>query len=63
MIKRGRTGKTSLRRGPSPRPAPLLVVLIAMLGLAAPAWGATSYVSLGDSFAAGPLIPLQAPAL
>ncbi len=35
------------------------VVLIAMLVPAAPAWGATSYVSLGDSFAAGPLIPLQ----
>jgi lysophospholipase L1-like esterase len=39
----------------------LLVVLIAMLVLGAPAWGATSYVSLGDSYAAGPLIPLQVP--
>jgi lysophospholipase L1-like esterase len=37
----------------------LLVVLIAMLALAAPAMAATSYVSLGDSFTAGPLIPLQ----
>jgi lysophospholipase L1-like esterase len=39
----------------------LLVVLIAMLGLAAPASAATEYVSLGDSYAAGPLIPLQVP--
>ena len=30
-----------------------------MLGLAAPASAATEYVSLGDSFTAGPLIPLQ----
>src|SRR5215210_8147575 len=39
----------------------LLVVVIAMLGLAAPASAATEYVSLGDSYAAGPLIPLQIP--
>jgi lysophospholipase L1-like esterase len=38
----------------------LLVVLIAMLALAAPA-SATEYASLGDSYAAGPLIPLQIP--
>jgi hypothetical protein len=42
----------------------LLVVLISMLALAAPAVGAPAppeYVSLGDSYAAGPLIPLQIP--
>jgi lysophospholipase L1-like esterase len=44
MIKRGRA---------------LLAVLISMLVLAAPASAATEYVSLGDSYAAGPLIPLQ----
>ena len=44
MITRGRT---------------LLALLITMLALAAPASAATEYVSLGDSFAAGPLIPLQ----
>jgi lysophospholipase L1-like esterase len=38
----------------------LLVVLIATLGLAAPA-SAEEYVSLGDSYTAGPLIPLQVP--
>ena len=43
MIKRGRA---------------LLAVLIATLGLAAPA-AAQEYVALGDSFTAGPLIPLQ----
>jgi hypothetical protein len=59
MITRGRTRKTSLRRGPSPRLAQLLAVLITMLALAAPASAATEYVSLGDSFTAGPLIPLQ----
>ena len=32
-----------------------------MLVLAAPASAATEYVSLGDSYAAGPLIPLQVP--
>ena len=32
-----------------------------MLALAAPASAATEYVSLGDSYAAGPLIPLQIP--
>ena len=40
----------------------LLVVSIAMLALAAPASaGAQEYVALGDSYAAGPLIPLQIP--
>jgi hypothetical protein len=39
-----------------------LVVLIALLVLAAPAAAAPKeYVSLGDSYAAGPLIPLQVP--
>jgi lysophospholipase L1-like esterase len=37
----------------------LLTVFISMLVLAAPASAATEYVSLGDSYAAGPLIPLQ----
>jgi hypothetical protein len=32
-----------------------------MLALAAPASAATEYVSLGDSYTAGPLIPLQIP--
>jgi hypothetical protein len=44
MIRRGRT---------------TLAVLIAMLVPAAPAFAATEYVSLGDSYTAGPLIPLQ----
>ncbi len=41
----------------------LLAVLITMLGLAAPApaSAATEYASLGDSYTAGPLIPLQIP--
>jgi lysophospholipase L1-like esterase len=39
----------------------LLTVFITMLALAAPASAATEYVSLGDSYAAGPLIPLQIP--
>jgi hypothetical protein len=41
----------------------LLAVFIAMLVLAAPAVAAPdpAYVSLGDSYAAGPLIPLQVP--
>jgi lysophospholipase L1-like esterase len=39
----------------------LLSVFITMLALAAPASAATEYVSLGDSYAAGPLIPLQIP--
>jgi lysophospholipase L1-like esterase len=42
----------------------LLLVLIAMLALAAPAVAAPpprEYVALGDSYAAGPLIPLQIP--
>jgi hypothetical protein len=40
-----------------------LAVFISMLVLAAPAAAATdpAYVSLGDSYAAGPLIPLQVP--
>jgi lysophospholipase L1-like esterase len=39
----------------------LLAVFITMLALAAPASAATEYVALGDSYAAGPLIPLQIP--
>jgi len=39
----------------------LLVVLIATLALAAPASAADEYVSLGDSYTAGPVIPLQVP--
>jgi lysophospholipase L1-like esterase len=39
----------------------LVLTLLAALALAAPAAAAPSYVSLGDSFAAGPLIPLQIP--
>ncbi len=41
----------------------VLAVLISMLVLAAPAAAAPdpAYVSLGDSYAAGPLIPLQVP--
>jgi len=39
----------------------LLAVLISMLALAAPAFAAPQYVSLGDSYTAGPLIPLQIP--
>jgi lysophospholipase L1-like esterase len=38
----------------------LLAVFISMLALAAPA-AAKDYVALGDSYAAGPLIPLQIP--
>jgi lysophospholipase L1-like esterase len=39
-----------------------LAVFISMLVLAAPAYAAgEEYVSLGDSYAAGPLIPLQVP--
>ena len=40
----------------------LLAVLISMLALAAPASAAAEeYVSLGDSYTAGPLIPVQVP--
>jgi lysophospholipase L1-like esterase len=40
----------------------MVAVFITMLALAAaPASAATEYVSLGDSYAAGPLIPLQIP--
>jgi lysophospholipase L1-like esterase len=39
----------------------LLAVFITMLALAAPASAETGYVALGDSYAAGPLIPLQIP--
>ena len=39
----------------------LIAVVITMLALAVPASAATQYVSLGDSYAAGPLIPLQIP--
>jgi lysophospholipase L1-like esterase len=39
----------------------LLAVFISMLALAAPASAAQEYVALGDSFTAGPLIPVQVP--
>jgi lysophospholipase L1-like esterase len=39
----------------------LLAALAAALALAAPAAAASRYVSLGDSYAAGPLIPVQLP--
>jgi lysophospholipase L1-like esterase len=39
----------------------LLAVLITMLALAAPASAATEYVALGDSYTAGPVIPVQVP--
>src|SRR3954465_15803920 len=44
------------------RVARLVVALLAALALAAPAAGADpGYVALGDSYAAGPLIPAQLP--
>ena len=36
-------------------------MLVLVLVAAAPAWAAREYVSLGDSYTAGPLIPLQIP--
>jgi lysophospholipase L1-like esterase len=36
-------------------------ISILVLAAAAPAWAAREYVSLGDSYTAGPLIPLQIP--
>ena len=39
----------------------LFVAFISMLALAAPASAAQEYVALGDSYAAGPLIPVQVP--
>jgi hypothetical protein len=39
----------------------LLTVFISMLVVAAPASAAQEYVALGDSYAAGPLIPVQVP--
>jgi lysophospholipase L1-like esterase len=36
-------------------------MLITMLALAAPASAATEYVALGDSYTAGPVIPVQVP--
>jgi hypothetical protein len=39
----------------------LLAVFIAMLAFAAPASAAQEFVALGDSYAAGPLIPVQVP--
>ena len=39
----------------------LAAALLAALALAAPAAAASRYVSLGDSYAAGPLIPVQLP--
>lgn len=38
-----------------------IAALAAALALAGPAAGASRYVSLGDSYAAGPLIPVQLP--
>jgi hypothetical protein len=62
MITRGRSGMPGLRGGHRPLLGELLVVLVALLVLAAPAAAAPKeYVSLGDSYAAGPLIPLQVP--
>jgi hypothetical protein len=39
----------------------LVAVFIAMLAFAAPASAAREYVALGDSYTAGPLIPVQVP--
>jgi len=39
----------------------LLTVFTSMLAVAAPASAAQEYVALGDSYAAGPLIPVQVP--
>jgi len=39
----------------------LLLTTMLVLAAAAPAWAARQYVSLGDSYTAGPLIPLQVP--
>ena len=39
----------------------LVAALLGALALAAPAAAASRYVSLGDSYAAGPLIPIQLP--
>ena len=47
-----------MRRG---RALLALFISILTLAAAAPAWAAREYVSLGDSYAAGPLIPLQIP--
>ena len=63
MITRGRPNLRSGHRPLLGGRRSLLAVLIATLVLAAPAAAAPSpaYVSLGDSYAAGPLIPLQVP--
>jgi lysophospholipase L1-like esterase len=50
-----------ITRGRSARPCQLLAVLISVLALAAPASAAQEYVALGDSYTAGPLIPVQVP--
>ena len=47
-----------MRRG---RALLALFISILTLAAAAPAWAAREYVSLGDSYTAGPLIPLQIP--
>jgi len=62
MITRGKSKTPSRRSGHRPLLA-LLAVSISMLVLAAPAVAAPprEYVSLGDSYTAGPLIPLQIP--
>jgi lysophospholipase L1-like esterase len=43
------------------RGALAVFISILVLAAAAPAWAAREYVSLGDSYTAGPLIPLQIP--
>jgi len=58
MITRGRTRLRSGHRPLLGQLRALLAVLISMLVLAAPASAAREYVSLGDSYTAGPLIPL-----
>ena len=62
MIKRARPCLRSGHRPLLGELRGLVVVSIAVLALAAPASaGAQEYVALGDSYAAGPLIPLQIP--
>jgi lysophospholipase L1-like esterase len=60
MITRGDRGLAGTARS---RVGAVLAVFtsILVLAAAAPAWAAREYVSLGDSYTAGPLIPLQIP--
>jgi lysophospholipase L1-like esterase len=58
--------KRCLRSGHRPllgerRALPAVLISILVLAVAAPAWAAREYVSLGDSYTAGPLIPVQIP--